>query len=429
MITLAIVGRPNVGKSRFFNRVIGRRHAIVVDKPGVTRDRVECEAPYRDRMIRWIDTGGIGLQDEYADAINLQAAVAMHAADAVLFMVDVKDGLLPLDRTIAEKLRAGKRPVIVVAHKADRPEDEPLAAEFTSLGFGTPFPASSEHGRGIDDVVEAAIAVAVKALRASGLTGEEEDEVAVHNRIAIVGRPNVGKSSLLNRLMGEERVLVSPTAGTTRDAIECAVDLPAGRIVIVDTAGIRKKRRNYDHLEKLMVLRTRQAVERADVAVVVCDAVDGVTDQDIKILAGVYALGRSAVLALNKWDAVTDKSFDHVVARIRKRLGSEGHTPIVAVSALKGQRVRKVFETALAVGERAATRVKTRELTRILAVAAQRAPAGMRIKYAIQRAACPPSFLIFGTARPPRALEQFLRHQIREAGAFEGIPVLLEFRR
>lgn len=278
-------------------------------------------------------------------------------------------------------------------------------------------------------MVEAGIAAAVKALRASGLTGEEEDEVAVHNRVAIVGRPNVGKSSLMNRLMGEERVLVSPTAGTTRDAIECAVDLPAGRIVIVDTAGIRKKRRNYDHLEKLMVLRTRQAVERADVAVVVCDATDGVTDQDIKILSGVYALGRSAVIALNKWDAVEEKAFDHVVARIRKRLGSEGHTPIVAVSALKGQRVRKVFETALAVGEHAATRVKTRELTRILAVAAQRAPAGMRIKYAIQRAACPPSFLIFGASRPPRALEQFLRHQIREAGGFEGIPVLLEFRR
>lgn len=429
MLTLAIVGRPNVGKSRFFNRVVGRRHSIVVDQPGVTRDRVECEAMWRGRRIRWIDTGGIGLQDEFAEAINLQAKVAVEAADAVLFLVDVRDGIVPLDREIASRLRAGRRPVVVVAHKADTGVQDAAAAEFVALGFDLVLPVSSEHGRGVDEAVDAAVLAALEGRRAAGLSEDDEDEVAVHNRVAIVGRPNVGKSSILNRLLGEERVVVSPIPGTTRDAIECAVDLPTGRIVIVDTAGIRKRRSTYDTVERLMVLRTRRAVERADVAVVVCDAVEGFTDQDAKILAGVYSLGRGAVLALNKWDAVPEKAFDKIVASIRRRLGTEAHTPIVSVSALKGQRVRKVFETALAVGEQAASRVRTRDLIRILGEAAQRAPAGMRIKYAHQHGACPPQFLVFGAARPPRQLEQFLRNRIREAGGYEGIPVILEFRR
>lgn len=429
MITLVLVGRPNVGKSRFFNRVIGRRHSIVIDKPGITRDRIEFEAEWRGRRIRWIDTGGIGLQDEFAEAIRLQAEVAVAAADAVLFLVDVRDGLMPLDHEIAAKLRAGRRPVVLVAHKADTAAEETAAGEFASLGLGPALPVSSEHGRGVDEAVEAAVEAAIAARRASGRSADDDEESVVHNRVAIVGRPNVGKSSLLNRLLGEERVVVSPIPGTTRDAIECAVDLPAGRIVLVDTAGIRRRRRNYDDVERLMVLRTRQAVERADVAVVVTDATEGFTDQDAKILAGVYSLGRSAVIALNKWDAVASKEFDRVVAAIRHRLGAEAHTPIVSVSALKGQRVRKLFETALAVGEKAAGRVRTRDLIRILGEAAQRAPAGMRIKYAMQRGACPPQFLVFGAWRPPRALEQFLRNRIREAGGFEGNPVVLEFRR
>lgn len=420
MITVAIVGRPNVGKSRLFNRIIGRRHAIVDDEPGITRDRVECVAEWQGRRTRWIDTGGIGLRDEFAAMIALQAAVAVSAADVVILVVDAHEGIVPLDREIAHRLR-GDKPVVVAVNKADTPNMDAAASDFASLGFDHVVPVSAEHGRAVDELIDAALALA-------GESGDDDEE-CITNRVAIVGRPNVGKSSLLNRFLGEERVMVSPISGTTRDAIECTMDLPGGRITLVDTAGIRKHRRDYDRLEAVMVLRTRQAVERADVAVIVIDAVEGFTDQDAKILSGVFALGRGAVLALNKWDAVEDKAFDAVVKTIRRGLGTEAHVPIVSVSALKGTRVRKVFETALAVSQNALSRVRTSDLNRILGEAAQQAPAGTRIKYAIQKSALPPTFLIFGSGRPSRTLIQYLTKRLREVGGLNGVPIVMEFRR
>jgi GTP-binding protein len=417
--TIAIVGRPNVGKSRLFNRIIGRRTSIVHDSPGVTRDRVEAVVEQRGSLVRWIDTGGIGLEDEFGAMIALQAGVAIEAADAIIFVVDAQDGVVPLDQEIAARLR-GAKSVIVAANKIDIPSHIPNAAEFTALGFPDVLPVSAEHGRGIEDLVD-------RALKSAGTSTGEEPELLT--RVAIVGRPNVGKSSLLNAILGEERSIVSTTPGTTRDAIETTVRLREGVIGIVDTAGIRKKRTSMTLLETVMVSRARGALERSDVGIVLVDAVEGLTEQDVKIVGAALSLGRGVVLALNKWDAVGEKAFDAVAKKIRRKLGTESHVPIISISALKKLRVRKLLEVALQVGAHARHRIKTSDLNRILAVAGQRAPAGVRIKYGIQTSIMPPTFVIFGTEQPPRATASFLRNQIRATGGFEGVPIVMEFRR
>ncbi|MEK8023748.1 MAG: GTPase [Candidatus Hydrogenedentota bacterium] len=253
-------------------------------------------------------------------------------------------------------------------------------------------------------------------------------------RISIVGRPNVGKSSLLNAILKTQRSIVSEIPGTTRDAVEEAIQRPQGRVAIVDTAGIRKKRSTFSLLENIMVGRTRQAVERSDVVVVMTDAVDGVTDQDVKIVAGVMALGKACVLAINKWDIAPStgdpgKEFDRTVLEIRRRLKSEAHVPIISISALKHLRIARLLDMALETAKHGHTRIRTSDLNRILADVAQRAPGGLRIKYGIQRSILPPSFLIFGSGRPSHAIMGFIRNSIRKCGGFEGVPILLEFRR
>jgi GTP-binding protein len=418
--TVAIVGRPNVGKSRLFNRIIGRRHAIVDDAPGITRDRIEVVIEHDGRPVRWIDTGGIGIEGGLAAAITLQAEVAIETADVILFVTDARDGLLPLDAKIAARLR-GRAPVILVVNKVDSPAMESTAAEFSALGFPEIAAVSAEHGRGASDLIERALALA----------GVEDEESAANplKRIAIVGRPNVGKSSLLNAILGEERVIVAAEAGTTRDAIEAVIDIPEGRLAIVDTAGIRKKRTSMTRLESVMVGRARQSVERADVAIVVADAVEGVSDQDVRIVAATLAMGRAAVLALNKWDAIEHKKFDAIAAEVRRRLKTMAHVPIVSISALKRLRIHRLLAVALDTAKNAERRIATSRLNELLADAARRAPAGVRLKYGMQRSVLPPSFVIFGTSRPPASVARFLEKLIRVAEDFRGAPIVMEFKR
>lgn len=425
MKTIAIVGRPNVGKSRLFNRIIGRRRSIVDDQPGVTRDRVEEIARYGERRVRWIDTGGIGLSDDFAKMIELQAEVAIAAADAIVLVVDARAGVVPLDRLVVARLRAAathRKPVLVAANKADDSTAEHGAADFAELGLGDVLPVSAEHGRGVSDLIE-------QALKLCGAEGEEDDEEPPATRIAIIGRPNVGKSSLLNAILRNPRAIVSEIPGTTRDAVEEIVERPGGRIAIVDTAGIRRKRSTFSLLENVMVGRTRHAVERSDVVVVVMDAAEGMTDQDVKIVAGVMALGKACVLAINKWDIAPSKEFDKVALEIRRRLKSEAHVPIVSISALKSLRIARLLDVAIEVARHAHSRIGTPELNRILADVARRAPGGLRIKYGVQRSILPPSFLIFGSGRPSNALLGFIRNSIRRSGDFDGVPIVLEFRR
>lgn len=420
MKTIALVGRPNVGKSRLFNRIVGRRTTIVEGTPGVTRDRVDRIIEKDGRLRRWIDTGGIGSADPLAAAVRLQAEIAIEAADVVILVTDVRAGIEPLDREIADRLRRAKI-VVVAANKADDAVSESGAGEFAALGFSDVFPVSAEHGRGVSDMLE----------EIDRLLGDEEPEETpvTETRIAIVGRPNVGKSSLLNRILGEERAIVSPIPGTTRDAVEDIIDLPEGRIALVDTAGIRKRRQSFSAIESYMVTRTRDAVSAADVAIVVVDALDGITEQDRKILDAVFQLGRGAVIALNKWDAIAEKKFDSIVADMRYMLGNESHVPIVSVSALTGQRMRPLLEAAIRVAKNLMTRIPTGQLNRIFAGASISSPRGMRIKYALQKSAMPPTFLVFGPAKPSSGFAGNLKNLIRGTGGFDGVPIVLEFRK
>ncbi|RMH56991.1 MAG: ribosome biogenesis GTPase Der [Candidatus Hydrogenedentota bacterium] len=420
MKTVAIVGRPNVGKSRLFNRLIGRRYAIVEGTPGITRDRIEKVGEWRGRRIRWIDTGGIGSDDDLSSLVAFQVRVAIEAADLIIFVVDGAEGLLPLDEEIADSLR-GRKPVILAVNKIDHPKRESLVSEFFSLGFEESFAVSAEHGRGVGDLLDSVV-----ERLGSEEEGESDEEGGV--RVSIVGRPNVGKSSLLNAFLETERVIVSEIPGTTRDTVEETIDLPQGRITFVDTAGIRRKRRKYDLLESIMVSRTRNAVSASDAAIVVADAVEGITEQDVKIVQAVFALGRCAVLALNKWDAVSEKDFDAVLKGFRAKYPTDAHLPVISVSALRRLRLRRLLSTVLDTVERSRFRFRTSELNRLLGPVAAQAPRKVKLRYALQKSISPPTFVLFGSGRPPHSYLHFIRNTIRDAGGFQGIPLNIEFR-
>lgn len=426
MKTISIIGRPNVGKSRLFNRIIGHRKSIVDDCPGVTRDRLEETIDYDGKIIRWVDTGGIGVEDEFGEMITLQAEVAISISDVIIFVVDGRDGLLPADKVIANQIR-GKKPIIVAVNKIDLTKLESLWTDFSSLGFEKIIGISAEHGRNVYELMEDAVKLAGE--------NQEEESRTVSTKFAIIGRPNVGKSSLMNTILGEERVIVSEIPGTTRDAIEAMIPLENGNLVLIDTAGIRKNRTSYTKLESVMVGRAKKAVESADIAIIVADAVEGVTEQDIKIVDATLQLGKGAVIALNKWDSFkqlnpdVEEKYDDVIDTIRYKLGSESHVPIVSISALKRLRIKKLLETALAVGENSRRHIRTSELNKILADSFERAPKGIRIKYGIQKSIAPPSFIIFGSKNIPAALARYIISSIRKSGGYIGVPIVLEFRR
>jgi GTP-binding protein len=445
---VAIVGRPNVGKSTLFNRIVGERTAVVEDRARTTRDRLYAEAEWNGRRFIVADTGGLeaSTDDPIEASVQVQARIAIREADVIVFVVDSMSGLTPADQEAAALLRRAKAPVLVAPNKSDNARRELDAAEFWALGWELTLPIAAIHGRGVADLLDEIVRALPPAPPAVPAPPEVEDGIEPEGEdatpsIALVGRPNVGKSSLLNALLGEERMIVSDVPGTTRDAIDTRIAWGRGEVVLIDTAGIKRRGKvaGGPAAEKFSTLRSMKAIARADVAILLVDAVDGLTAQDAHIAGHVVDEGRGLVVALNKWDVVEDKTgqtFDQYVTWIRGQAPFLDFAPVVSISAKTGQRIDRVLELAVdAWGERR-RRVPTAELNRVVqdAFARQEAPMvkGRRPKlfYATQASASPPTFVFF--ARDASAVhfsyERYLENRLREAFGFLGTPIRLVFR-
>lgn len=446
---VALVGRPNVGKSTLFNRLVGDRMAVTDEIPGTTRDRIQADAEWRGITFEVVDTGGIevyqpkGTRDysplaegsiEFVPQIKAQALQAVQEADVIVFMVDSKHGITAADEEIAEILRRNEgKTILIGANKADNPERSNDAVEFYALGLGDVFPISAFHGIGVAELLDG-IVDALNQLPEDEDDREEDDIL----RIAIVGRPNVGKSSLLNLLLGEERVIVSPIAGTTRDAIDTEITWNGETVRLVDTAGIRKRGKIEPGVEKFSVLRTMRALERADVALLLIDAEDGITEQDQHIAGYIMNSYRSVVLIVNKWDAIEkdDHSIYRFTDEIRAKFDFLPNPPVLFISALTGQRVHQVLETAHKVWQNRFQRIPTGELNRLLRAAIQKHPAPvkgtrrLKLMYLSQVAVNPPVFLfhVNDTRLVHFTYKRYLENQIRAEYPFEGTPIRLSFR-
>ncbi len=438
---VAIVGRPNVGKSTLFNRILGRRHAIIEDLPGTTRDRLYGEGTWRGRAFVLVDTGGLLMSDEeiaelpIADIVQRtreQALVAIEEADAVILVVDAQGGLLPGDDDIAQLLRQARKPVFLAANKADNEARRQDAVEFYRLGLGDPYPTSALHGGGVAELLDALVEV---------LPPAEEEPAAEEGtvRIAIVGRPNVGKSQLLNRLLGAERAIVSSIPGTTRDTLDTPLTWGERRLVLIDTAGIRRAGRIAAGAERYSVMRSLRAIERADVALLLLDAAQGIVAQDAHIAGFIAQSYRGVVILLNKWDIVEKDphTYDTYVRIVREEMKFLDYAPVLAVSALTGQRVDKAVETALFVQDERQKRVPTALLNDLVRDAVSAHPPAstvrgqpVRIYYATQAAVAPPTFVFF--LNNPKALhfsyQRYLENRIRQVFGFSGVPLKLLFR-
>jgi len=444
---VALVGRPNVGKSTLFNRLIGERLAVVADRPGTTRDRLVAEAEWRGRTFDVVDTGGIdptkpGLSEplsldsaDYIPQIRAQAEMAAASADVILMLVDGETGPIPADREVADLLRRRIRsesapPVLLVVNKCDNAARRKQAMEFFEFGLGDPIPISALHGTGTGDMLDRL----VESLPPAATMEEEDDRVG----IAIIGRPNVGKSSLLNRLLGEERVLVSPIPGTTRDAVDTHIDFGDVPITLIDTAGIRRRGKVEPGVEKYSVLRALKAVERADVVFMLIDASQGVTAQDAHVAGMAIEKHKSAVVLVNKWDLIPTAQADKAdfTLHIRQELKFLDYVPVLFISALTGKGVEEVLPLALEVHEERLRRIPTAEVNRLLRDAIERhAPptqSGRRLKlfYASQVRSDPPTFVFH--VNDPKLVhftyERFLENQIRARYGFLGTPLRLSFR-
>ncbi len=432
--TIAIIGRPNVGKSTLFNRLIGRREAIVDGRPGVTRDRHFGAVEWNGRRFWLVDTGGLvpGAHDALNRAIRTQIETAVAESDVVLFVVDVGEGVHPADQEIAQYLRTAHRPVILVANKADQLPRDTRHLAFYELGLGDPFPVSAAVGKSSGDLLDRVVA----SLPAAPAEGAEEP--AIH--VAVVGRPNVGKSSLVNRLLGTERLVVAAEPGTTRDAIDSPLSYAGHALLFIDTAGLRKRSKVDDDIEFYSTLRTSRAIERADVCVLVVDAQDGMHAQDLKIANEAWERGAAVIIAVNKWDLIEEKE-TNTAARGQRELEERApflqFVPFLYVSAKTGQRVSKLLDLILDVSEQRAKRVSTAEVNRVLEVLTDRQqppqPVGesVRLLYASQIGTAPPRFAIVSN-RPeaiPEAYSRYLVNGFREAWQFTGSPLTLKFRR
>ena len=428
---VAIVGRPNVGKSTLFNRIVGERRAIVDDMPGVTRDRNYAVVERFDKPFILVDTGGFEpvTDDRMLQQMREQSLLAMEEADVILFLMDAKQGLTPADQEVAGMLRRVDKPVFYVVNKVDGEKVENEAAEFYSLGIDALHTISAAHNRGVRDLLDEI----QELLPDQPLPGEDE----VTN-IAVVGRPNVGKSSLVNRLLGFERVVANPTPGTTRDSVDTYFSCNKKRYCLIDTAGIRRKGKTSQKLEKYSVVDALKSIDRADVALIVLNAEEGITEQDKHIAGYVYEAVRSCVFVVNKWDTLEkdNKTLGAFVERIRYEFKFLAFAPIVFVSAKSGQRIHRVMEEAAEVAEQYARRVTTSELNRVFkeAVEAHHAPLhqGRRVKFyfATQVAVKPPTFAIF-TNQPEgigTPYERYLGNRFREAFGFKGTPFRVLFR-
>ncbi|HWO70295.1 MAG TPA: ribosome biogenesis GTPase Der [Actinomycetota bacterium] len=417
---VALVGRQNVGKSTLANRLVGRREAIAHEIPGVTRDRVEHEVRWRGRRLLLVDTGGYAASARGLEALVAeQAARASEQADLILLVVDARAGIVEDDAALARRLRRARVPVLVVANKVDTEREEPDAAVFHALGLGEPMPVSALHGRRIGELLDRIVDLLPETEPSSEVEGEP--------RFALVGRPNVGKSSLFNRLVGEERSVVFEEAGTTRDAVDAVVGWPQGRVRFVDTAGFRRPSRARG-LEYYSYVRTIRAIDRSHVAVLILDATEGFTAEDRRIAARVMDAGRALVVVANKWDLVTER--DELYRALTAQAAAFARAEVLRTSALLGTGVHRLPAVLLAAHERWRSRAPTAEVNRVLerAQAERPAPGGVRYLYGTQVAAGPPRFVLFGGPPPPPAYERFLENRLREAFDLRGVPIRLAFR-
>lgn len=426
---VAVVGRPNVGKSTLFNALAGEKIAIVKDTPGITRDRIYTDVTWLDHAFTLIDTGGIepDSSDIILSQMREQAQIAIDTADVILFIVDVKQGLVDSDMKVADMLRKSRKPVLLVVNKVDDFNKFLLDTyEFYNLGIGDPIPISAANRLGIGDMLDKVVEHFVD----EKLVDEEEDD---RPKIAIIGKPNVGKSSLINKLIGENRVIVSDIAGTTRDAIDTPVKYNGKEYVFIDTAGLRRKNKVKEDLEHYMIIRTVSAVERADVVVLVIDANEGVTEQDAKIAGIAHERGKGFIVAVNKWDLVekNDKTIYRFTEKVRSTLSFMPYAEMLFISAKTGQRIGKLYETIDAVIENCSLRVATGVLNEIMseAVAMQQPPSDkgkrLRLYYITQVAVKPPTFVIFVNDKQLMhfSYTRYIENQIRNAFGFKGTPL------
>ena len=439
--TVVIVGRPNVGKSTLFNRIIGEQVAIVEDRPGVTRDRKETEAEWLGVEFMMVDTGGwLPGGNDLDVKVSRQVEAAVKTADVVLFVVDATTGVTEDDESLARWLRRIKAPVLLVANKADNDRRENERWEFLALGAGEPHPISALHGRRAGDLLDEVVSLLPVTDEPEPLPGIDLEDASElwkagdqpPPRVAIVGRPNVGKSTLFNRLVGADRSVVHDMAGTTRDAIDTLVETPDGPIVFVDTAGMRRRSRIDDSAEYYSVVRALRAIDGSDIALLVIDATDGVSSQDQRLAERVDAAGCPIVVMLNKWDLVDDPEQRlQIQADLKRKLYFVGDAPILKISALSGKgvsKLRPVLQEAITQYHR---RVPTRDVNRVISDAQQRQPAGhgVRVLYALQGATDPPTFTLFVNRELPQTYLRYLERSIREAFEFGNTPLKLRVRK
>ena len=430
---VAIVGRPNVGKSMLFNKLVGRRLSIVEDTPGVTRDRLYAECEWRGRKFDIVDTGGIepGTTTEILSFMRKQAEIAISHADVIVFLCDIKTGLTASDQDVANMLLRARKPVVLAVNKMDQVGmTNPDIFEFYNLGLGDPIAVSAVHGHGTGDLLDACFDYFPPEEEE-----EEEDDVI---KVAVIGKPNVGKSSLINKILGEERVIVSDMAGTTRDAVDSYFENQDGKFLLIDTAGMRKRSKVNDQIEKFSVLRAAMAIERSDVCLIMIDAQEGVTEQDTKVAGMAHESGKACIIVVNKWDAVEkdDKTMDKMRNDIRRDLAYMTYAPIVFISALTGQRVPRLFQLIKYVDDQAATRITTGMLNSLLADATARVQPptdkGRRLKiyYMTQAGTRPPHFVCFYNDAKlfHFSYQRYLENQIRATFGLEGTPIRLTIR-
>ena len=430
---IAIVGRPNVGKSMLFNKIIGRRLSIVEDTPGVTRDRIYGESEWVGRKFRLVDTGGIepNTDSQILAFMREQAQIAIDNADVIIFVTDIKTGLTASDQEVANMLQRSRKPIVLAVNKMDSTGTlDPDFYEFYNLGLGDPVAVSAVHGHGTGDLLDECVKYFPPE------TEDEDDDDVV--QVAIIGKPNVGKSSLTNRILGEERVIVSNVAGTTRDAIDSYFENRYGKYALIDSAGMRKKSRVDGGREKYSVLRATMAIERSDVCLILIDAQEGVTEQDTKVAGLAHDAGKACIIVVNKWDLIEKdgKTMDRMREDIRRDLSYMPYAPILFISALTGQRVGRLFELINYVNDQAAMRITTGTLNSVLADAQTRVQPptdkGRRLKiyYMTQVGVKPPHFVIFCNDKKlfHFSYQRYLENQLRSVFGLEGTPIVLTIR-
>ena len=430
---VAIIGKPNVGKSTFFNYLAGSRISIVQDTPGVTRDRVYADTNWRGRNFTLIDTGGIepDSEDIILSQMREQANLAIQMADVIIFLTDIRQGVTAADKEIALMLKKSGKPIVLVCNKADNFEKERQEIyEFYNLGIGEPFPISATNAIGIGDVLDE-----IYEKFPPKQEGEEDDDII---KVAVIGKPNVGKSSLINKILGQNRAIVSNIAGTTRDAIDTPFENEMGKYILIDTAGVRKKSKVTESIEKFSIMRTLLAIERADVCLMMIDAEEGVTDQDAKIAGEAHEAGKGIIIVVNKWDAIEKENgtLENYRKKIYEKLSYLSYAPVIFISAKTGQRVPKLFELINQVAEENSKRISTSVLNQVIneAIAMVQPPTdkGKRLKifYGTQASTKPPTFVIFVNNKElfHFSYERYLVNQFRKEFGLQGTPVRIMVR-